>query len=228
MESEPLNFRVPLPDFLDNAGAQVVEDVSQLSRAAEDFVAPQLDKRFAGFAYLEKLQAFEASPVYAYLLVTRLTEPSLELRGMIVDQLAEIIRACLSQSGGQNDVGHVVAYHLSQIRTRQIYALLQLAVQYEDKFSNIALVLKQCSFAGNQLAEIAENRDMPLPIRKQAILFIQHIGYTVAIASLDRLLRRFEMKYPQTVGQRQKSGREESDASLIPLLRETLETLKSS
>lgn len=227
METEPINFQVSLPDYLAKGTARVAEESSQASLAAEDFISPELSKRISGFTQLDQLRAFNTSPLHSYLLVTRITEPNLELRRLIVEKIADLLSEGVVSDNAFAPVRKTIVYHLSQMRTRQIYALLQLAVQYPDQFTKIALVLKECSFAGNQLAQIAENRDFPLSIRRQAIMMIQSIGYTVAIASLDRLLRRFEMKYPRSFEFQEKGDVENSDASLIPLLRETLDLLKS-
>ena len=83
---------------------------------------------------------------------------------------------------------------LSQMRTRRIYALIQILPQSQELEQAVASLLNACPYAGNQLAEILASRKVSLDIRRYAARLIGLVGYLESIPALERLLARLESR----------------------------------
>lgn len=161
-------------------------------KAAEALISPDLHNRRQGMQQLLALQVASGSPLVLYLLYTRLTEPDLDLRRRMVLELADILEISAPDSPARQ----CLAAHLGQMRTRQIYALLQLVAYDADMEAAACRLLKACSYAGSQLAAILADRQMPVEIRKQAVQVAGHIGYLDAAQALERVQTRLESRLP--------------------------------
>lgn len=102
---------------------------------------------------------------------------------------------------------------LAGMRTRQIFALLQVIEFDKSADEAVSSLLGYCSFAGGHLAQILGNRTAPLSIRRQAAHCIGRIGYLDALPALERLVSRLE------------SRRDEEDAGILLGLQETIKLL---
>ncbi len=99
------------------------------------------------------------------------------------------------------------------MRTRQIFALLQVIEFDKSAEEAVSSLLSYCSFAGGHLAQILSNRTAPLSIRRQAAHFIGRIGYLDALPALERLASRLE------------SRRDDEDVGILLGLQETIKLL---
>jgi hypothetical protein len=104
---------------------------------------------------------------------------------------------------------------LSAMRTRQVFALLQVAEYDKSAEAGVIDLLSCCSFAGCHLSEILSNRDIAQDIRKQAAFYIGQIGYLDALPVLERMASRLE------------SRRDEEDSLILPVLQYAVQLLTS-
>ncbi|MEW5868309.1 MAG: hypothetical protein AB1894_03475 [Chloroflexota bacterium] len=218
MNLDPLVQLEPLDvERLDDAG------MAAAWKAAEALISSDLQQRRQGMEQLLALQVAPVSPLVAYLLYTRLVEPDLDLRRRVVQALAGILEAGPSESPARQNL----AAHLGQMRTRQIYALLQLVTYDADLESPVVLLLKTCSYAGSQLAAILADRQMPVGIRTQAARMAGKIGYMDAVQSLERVQTRLESRLPPQQNLALLEIDVDDELNLLPVVREALLTLRA-
>lgn len=166
-------------------------------------------------------------PLVAYLLATRITEADPDIRARVVFILGEILLPDKEGRPPAEAVRQCLGEYLAQIRTRQIYAMLQLLPQQPDLEPSIARLLNACPYAGNQLADILSSRKVPLEIRRYAVRMVGLVGYLDAIPALERQLARLETRLH---GQRSLAFAPVDmieDAELIPDIRRALAFLQS-
>ena len=104
------------------------------------------------------MNAARISPVVSYFLVTRIVEPNLLIRSRVVEILSSVLTIDEEGFPAPEDVRNSLRLYLAAIRTRQIYALLQVSAEYNELESCIALLLSASSFGGNHLVSILEER----------------------------------------------------------------------
>jgi hypothetical protein len=117
-----------------------------------------------------------------------------------------------------------LTHALASLRTRQIYALLQVADFDTSAEYQVAVLLEYCSFAGEHLAQILSSRQLALSIRKQAAYFVGRLGYLDALPVLERMTARLSQR---------RIGRDDygdavdpgDECSLLPLLQDALVVL---
>lgn len=224
MEFDPFRMNIHQPDLL---GAKQtlssrIEFSPDIWSAAESLSSPDLADRLAGLDYLEQRDAVFYFPLVAYLLSTRVCDPDLQFRARVVKALAHTLEPQDGDPQAVEDVKQQIHTSLSQMRNRQIYALLEVANADPDVKPDVAVLMSYCSFAGEHLADLLYDRKTPLHLRKTALQFIEQIGYLDALPTLERLERRLKSKL---------NGRKECDeheeASLIPLIRGALDCLQA-
>ncbi len=162
--------------------------------AAEGLTSPEVDLRRASLDRLLELGAPRLSPLVSYLLATRITDPDIGVRGKIVKALGGLFVADSNQQIAPEPVRRHLRAYLSQMRTRQIFSLLEVAAAYPDLESNIIHLLSSSPYAGNHLASILSERKNPLAVRRMAIHFIGKVGYLDAIPAMERLVTRLEAR----------------------------------
>jgi len=195
--------------------------------ALEALTAPEPETRLQGFDSLLEQDVVRKSPLVVYVLATRLLEPEIQLRRRIVHCLAALISPA---PGDPPPAGAALTYlhsYLSQMRKRPIFALLQVASFDPESSEQLGILLKACSFAGNQLSQIIADHAAPIPIRRQAITFTSQIGFLVAIPTLERMVRRIEARVLSDGGTGLPSSDMEDEASLLPYMIEALDRLKA-
>lgn len=192
--------------------------------ALEALTAPELEIREQGFDKLVELDAVRRSPLAVYVLATRLLEPDLALRRAVVHCLAELISPARQSPPVAGVVLTYLHSYLSQMRKRPIFALLQVAEFDPESSPQVGALLKACSFAGTQLAQILSDHSTPVPIRRQAVTFTSQFGFLVAVPALERMVRRLESR-PAEETFKLASSEQEDEASLLPYMKEALEKL---
>ncbi|MDI6696716.1 MAG: hypothetical protein QME21_16835 [Anaerolineales bacterium] len=225
MDDDPFTVNIQQTDLigLDRSKPGKVEFLPEVWDAAEALTSPDLEIRSFGLKRLVESDAVRYYPLIAYLLYTRLNEPDIELRTRIVDALSSVFAVNGNSVSQELNVYPGLTYYLSQMRTRQIYSLLQVVDFDHSAEAKVASLLEHCSYAGEHLAEILADRHTPLSIRKQAIHFIDRMGYLDALPVLERLEARLTQR---------RNGREEygesiqdDECSLLPMIRSALENL---
>jgi HEAT repeat protein len=187
--------RLPqLPLFSMEESRGNVELFPAVWSAVEDLTLSDPKIRWSALDRLLELNAPRFSPVVAYILVTRLAEPDLALRARIVQALGEVL---IPDSDGQpspDEVRRSLAYYLSQMRTRQIFALLQVAAIDPDYEGHVARLLDPCPFACSHLLDILSDFKAPMPVRQQAANMLGRVGFLDALPSLERLAAKLDAR----------------------------------
>ncbi len=162
--------------------------------AAENLIAPEIERRRSAVNQFEKIGALRFSTLAAYLMSTRLDEPDLPLRTRVVKLLGDVLAPDEPGRSASTAVRQQLAINLASLRTRTIFNILQVAA-YDDRLEpHIARLFNACPYAGNHLADILASRKNPLSIRKEAAHYVGLVGYLDAITALERMAARLETK----------------------------------
>jgi len=164
----------------------------EIWKAAESLTSPQDRLREEGLNELKAVNGFRRSPLLAYVLATRLTDPNLEIRFHVIQALGDILGMNERENSTPDLIRHHLQGYLSQMRRRQIFAILQVAERYSASEEDIVAILNMCSYAGKTLSGILSDRKAPVPIRKKAIYYCGRVGYVDSRSALERLIRRLQ------------------------------------
>ena len=212
-------------DFSDSSSG-VVELFPAVWGAVEGLTAPDVGTRREALDSLLELDAPRLSPLVASVLSTRLVDPDLELRFRVVRALGEVLSPSDPAKMPSPAVRLHIKFCLSQMRRREVDALLQVAEKYQAAESDIAALINACSSAGIALTDIVSDRKASLVTRRQAINFIGRIGFIDAIPALEKLAERLEsrMNGQQTMPFTPPS--ESDEKSLLPAAQAALTLLE--
>ena len=219
MDADPIKVDIEQPDLneLNPCNSNKADALPVIWEALESMTSPELLNRITGLRHIIKLDAVRQHPLVVYVLMTRITEPDIELRTRIVRLLGSIldleVRGHKKAATSLEAVKKTLVTALAGMRTRQIFAMLQVIEFDKSADEAVSNLLSYCSFAGGHLAQILSNRTAPLSIRRQAAHFIGRIGYLDALPALERLVSRLE------------SRRDEEDAGILLGLQETIKLL---
>lgn len=217
MESPEIKENADKPEQAvpEGFGVNRLELLSVIWDAVESLTSADLLLRANGFERLLEFDAIRQLPLVAYVLATRLEEPDIELRTRIVRNLGSVINSASNGNGPTEQVQTALMNVLSAMRTRQVFALIQVT-QY-DKTAEGAVfdLLSCCSYAGCHLSEILSNRDLPPEIREQAAYYIGQIGYLDALPVLERMKSRLENR------------KDDEDLRILPVLQNAVQLLTS-
>lgn len=184
--SQPTLFAISEPS------SEALELVPEIWKAAERITSPVDHEREQGLSELISLNVCHQSPLIAYLLATRLTDPNLEIRFHVLQILGDILRRREGEHAAPDSVRRHLQGYVSRMRRRQIFAILQVAEAYSVAEDDIAAILNLCSYAGVALSAILSDRKAPMPIRQKAIYFCGRVGFVDAVPALERLLSRLQ------------------------------------
>jgi hypothetical protein len=205
----------------------IVELFPAVWSAAENLTSPDPILRMEAIERLIEMDAARLSPLIAYILATRVVEPDIDIRFKVVKALGELVSP---PSGAMRTPGVVwnhIKAHLSMMRRREVYSLLQVAEEYPSSISNVAYLLNMCSYASNALGDILLDRKAPLPIRRQAINFVGRVGFLDAIPALERLSSRLESRLEGQTAMPFAPPKGSDETSLLPAVQATLTLLSS-
>lgn len=220
--------RLPqLPLFVLEESQGNVELFPAVWSAVEDLTLPDPKIRWNALERLLQLNAQRFSPIVAYILVTRLAEPDLKLRARIVQALGEVLVPDADGQPAPDEVRKSLAYYLSQMRTRRIFALLQVADLDPGLEGHVARLLDPCPYACIHLVDILSDAKAPLGVRRQAANMIGRVGYLDALPALERLATRLEARLN---GQKSMPFAPPSlvaEGELLPAIRKAIDLLKA-
>ena len=196
-------------------------------KAVEDLTMPDLKLRRNALDRLIELNAPRFSPIVAYVLVTCLTYPDLAFRSQVIKTLGEILVPDGDGHPAPDEVRKSLTHYLAQMRTRQVFALLQVTTDHPALEGHAARFLDACPHAGNHLVDILCDNKVSLAVRKQAVQMIGRVGYLEALPALDRLAARLETRISgqRTMPFAPPPGSNESD--LLPAVQATLAILRA-
>jgi hypothetical protein len=173
---------------------EAVELFPAVWRAAEALTMPEPGTRLYALERLNKLNAPRISPLVAYLVATRIDDPDIEMRIEAIRTLGLVLVQDEEGKLATDTVRYHLSSYLSQMRTRQVYSLLQAIVHQPDILDHVARLLDDCPYGGNHLVEILSSRKVQLAIRQEAVRLIGIVGYLDAIPALERMLIRLESR----------------------------------
>jgi hypothetical protein len=211
---------------LGNTVTSDIDGNGEIWQLADALTSPNLEARRMGVKSLVEIKAHFNYPLVAYILATRLADSDLELRAQVTKAILDIL---FTQETGNHTLEACrirLAEYVSQMRTRGVFALLQLAESGLISDDNIAKILNYNPFAGVHLAKIVSDWQMPVSIRKKAAVIVGLVGYMDAIPVLQRIFSRLESRY---------SGKqismwnidENGEASLLPIVKDVLTALQA-
>jgi HEAT repeat protein len=195
--------------------------------ALEDLTKADPEVRLNALEQLIELNAPRFSPVVSYILVTKITESTLELRARIIEVLGKVLTPDENGFPAPEEVRSSLHLYLSGFRTRQIYALLQVSAEYYSLEEHVSRLLNACPFAGNHLIDILNDSKTAIDIRMQAAVMIGQVGYLYTLPALEKLSRRLEARISGQKTMDFAPQRNSIESSLLPVVNEALRSLRS-
>jgi hypothetical protein len=223
----PADISQPSLFDLGESSTGIIEFFPQLWGIADMLVSSDTTGKREALAQLEEIDAARFSPLVAYLLTTFLDDSDLELRTVVVRILGRVLGLDQDSRPAPDNVRQCLYQALSQMRTRRVYALLQVSRENGDLEPEVARLLNVCSYAGTHLADIGVSRKNPIVIRREAIKFIGRVGYLDALTTLERLSARLEARQNGQQALPFAPHGDEDEADLLPELRSALRVLRS-
>lgn len=195
MPLDQLPTRLPQPLLLElEESTGNIELFPALWSAVEEFIGCVGEFCHGPLDELMQLNAPRFSPVVAYLLATRLTDPDLQIRTRITQIIADVLAPDSNGNPAPQPVRNSLSLFLTQIRTRQVYALLQVCSARRTMEESVARILNLCPYAGNHLVDILGDHRTPMPIRSQAARMIGLVGYLDALGGLEKYAGKIEAR----------------------------------
>jgi len=193
--------------------------------ALEQMVSVNLEQRKNGLQKIIELQAIEKYPLVVYVVSTRLIEPEISLRADVVRLIATFKSINYSQKEPSKEVFKTLYDYFDQIRNRQIYSLLQVAIYDTSLIDEVSYLIGLCSYAGEYLIEIVIDRKNPLELRVESLKIIESVGFIDVLPELRRVLSRYERKNDSKPLRMKENGLRNDREVLIPLLEKAIESL---
>jgi DNA-binding protein Fis len=200
MNINPNNMNIRQPELLglQETYAGDYELSQSIWNAAESLSSPHRDIRSTGLDFIEQSDAASYLPLIAYLLSTRITDPDLQFRARVVKILAKTMHPDNLNEEVHEDVRQLLYNSLSQMQEQQVCALLEVVEFDVSLHPVVPVLLNQCSYAGQYLANLLSRRRISLDIQKLALEYIGQIGYLDALPILKRLEKRLKTKIEDT------------------------------
>ena len=184
------------PSLFDYGGTSAgsLELIPQLWYVAEALTSRSSDARLAAIEFIIKQDAARLSSLISYMLVTRICDPSMEVRVAVIRALGDIF--CLDEKGMETptDVKLSLYEQFSHLEEEDILAILQASEVDPSLDSDIEVLFRSSSIAGYHLVNILKDRRQPSRVRELATEYVGRIGYLDAIPVLERLKNRMIAK----------------------------------
>ena len=214
------DFQQKIPIEEQSEGSTSPKNLYQIWEAAELFISPDLSERKKGFERLVELGAVKQHPVIVFILASRLSVPDLSVRSFIVRVLAGLLEESKATQDQLEDSKYILINYLSQISSKDVFSLLELAEVDPPSKDYVVQLLCSCASAGDLLKSIVINRDNPIELRLLSLDIIGKVGYLEALNDLERMERRIRNK-----GMKENSH--SFEAELLRNLEATIQLLRS-
>lgn len=195
--------------------------------ALEAIVTQDISTQRAGLERLKELGAARHSPLITYLLISRIPDSTISIRAEIIRMLSKINSPDEEGFQAPDPVRDQLRECMCRMRTREIYALLEVGNYDPEICPNVANLLNASPFAGNHLAAILADRKTSLEIRELAGYFIGLVGYLDAMPTLERIQERLETKINGQKKMSFFSDEDKQESDLLPVIREALKQLRA-
>ena len=198
----------------------------RLWETAEGLLSPEPNTRESSLDNLKEIDGFYRSPLIASLLVSRISEPDLEIRFHLIQLLGSLVDI---DSPGQHfaDQALILAKDaLDQLEKIQLIRLLEVSDRYLTAERSVRNILKLSSYAGVGLSGIVNDRKILVSLRQQAVFYCGEVGYLSSRPTLQNLVKRVDKsRNRRGGGQERKKSRDED--FLYPFVISALEKLES-
>ncbi len=198
----------------------------RLWESAEGLISPDPHLRESSLDLLKEIEGVHRSPLIAYLLISRISEPDLEIRFHLIHLLGDLVDY---DSPGRHfsDQALVFAKNaLDQVDKFQLIRLLEVSDSYLTAERAISNILKLSSYAGVGLSGIVNDRKLPVSVRQQAVFYCGEVGYLSSKPTLQNLVHRVDKARTRPgYGSERKKSRDEE--FLYPFVISALEKLNS-
>ena len=184
----------------------------EIWQSAEKLASPNNTEREKALDFLTEQGAPQKSPLIAYLIVSMISDPVLDTRFHVVQILGSIIGDTSRSKCCSDQVLSYIQSYLARINRDQILDLLAVAVQYLSAEQSLIELFKLCSYAGNILNGIVNDRKLPVQVRRSALFYCGEVGFMDTITTIQGLISRVEKreKVPSKAAER-KRIRDEND-----------------
>lgn len=229
MGIDPLSFNLSQPALFDfsEPSSGAMELFPAVWSAAEDLTSPEAATRRAGLERLVEMGAPRLSPLIAYLLATRLTDPDLNLRTSVVQVLSDVLAPNEQGHNSPEAVSRILRAYLSQIRLRPIYALLEVVEVDGNLDRPVARLLNCCPYGGTHLGVILMERRFEVRIRQKAAHMIGLVGFLDTLPTLERLVTRLQARLNGQQSMPFASVEGPDESALLPDVQSALVLLKA-
>jgi len=229
MSNDPLSLRLNQPALFEigHISTGVLELFPAVWTAAESLTNPDANQRHVALSQLQEMGAPRLSPLIAYLIATRLMDSDIAFRSRVVNVLGELLMPDPNGLSVPDSIYLTLKNYLNQMRTRPVYALLEVAEFDADSHANVARLLNTCPFAGRHLVDILSDRQTPHMLRLHAAYFIGIVGFLEAIPALERLVTRLEARLAGQQAMPFAPPPQPNEVDLLPVIHQTLEMLQA-
>jgi hypothetical protein len=210
-----------------NISSGIVELFPAVWGYAEALCDPDANERKEALVRLEEMGAPRLSPLVSYLIATRLSDTDIEIRARAVRIVGDLLTFDDLGNAPPETVRQYLNAHLSRMRTRDVYNLLEIAADDPEVIPQIGRVLDACPYAGRHLGDIALDRTIPVQLRKQAVLFVGTVGYLEAIQPLERLAVRLEARLKGQQSMAFAPPAQSDEQELLPMVQSVLQLLQT-
>lgn len=196
MEPDPLRLELIQPQLFafGETSEAALELFPTVWGACEELVAQEISVRSRGLETLLALDAARYSPLVAYMLATRLSDPDLELRRRVIIELASLLVFDQLGTAAPENVRHMLQATLRNLARNDILGLLEAGASDPDIEISLATLFNVMPEAGSLLAAILADRTAALDLRNMAVRMIRQVGYLDTLNDLERLASRLESR----------------------------------
>jgi hypothetical protein len=197
----------------------------RLVNVLEGLVSPDPELRDGSLDQLIKIDGYAKSPLVASVLVSRISEPDVEIRLHVIQLLGSLLDFD-SAEGQFAEKAMVFAQNsLDQMGEEQLIKLLEVSEKYLAAEAQIKAILKMISYAGKGLGGIVNDRKQPVSLRQQAVFYCGEVGYLSSRPALQVLVQRVE-KDRIRAGDSSQRKKSQDEELIYPYAITALEKLK--
>ncbi len=166
--------------------------------AVEGLTTPDPDVRDQALEALINIEGYNKSPLVAYLLATRISDPNIEVRFHIIQCLGRLLDFDTEGLHFSDQALIHFQEFITHLNKDQLIRLLEVANQYLSAEKALVNILKLSSYAGTGLSGIVNDRKLPFSIRQQAVYYCGEMGYLETKIMLQNLIDRAEKNRTKT------------------------------
>lgn len=197
----------------------------RLWKIAEGLVSPDQDTRAISLNSLAGIDGFNRSPLIASILVSRISEPDIDLRYHLILLLGSLIEFDSPDEHFSEESLVFAKYALDQLDKSQLIRLLEVFDSYLTAERAITHILRLSSYAGVGLSGIVNDWKLPVSIRQGAVFYCGEVGYLSSRPTLENLIQRVErIRNRSREGSERKKNQDEE--FLYPFVIAALDKLK--